>query len=252
MCAANAATSCSTGSTPTRRGRAATAGGALDHPRDDHSAKAYADRRQQRSPTGGCAPDDLSQDQGTQFPSTSPDDQMAAQRLKLPGRELSRIREGKGASPAIAPLSASLAQLLAILPRPRETGDRRRRFQPNAAGAQSSIKAHSAAICLTTSSAVKTGGISEILARDLSRASQSLIILCGTRTHGDRPVIPDLDIWRAATLMLKRYGEKAQSESAKRADELAADGDHDGAAIWRLITDAVAQLANTIPSGPVH
>lgn len=114
------------------------------------------------------------------------------------------------------------------------------------------MKAHSVAIRLTTSSAVKTGGISEILARDLSRASQALLILCGTRIHGDRPVIPDVDIWRAATLMLKRYGENAQSESARRADELAAEDDHDGAAIWRLITDAVAQLANTTPSGPVH
>jgi len=34
-------------------------------------------------------------------------------------------------------------------------------------------------------------------------------------------VIPEIDIWRAATLMLKRYGEKALDESAARADELA-------------------------------
>jgi hypothetical protein len=65
-------------------------------------------------------------------------------------------------------------------------------------------------------------------------------------------VIPEIDIWRAATLMLKRYGENAHMESAARADELAADGDHDGAAVWRRIADAVAQLASTTPSGPVH
>ncbi len=53
-------------------------------------------------------------------------------------------------------------------------------------------------------------------------------------------------------LMLKRYGENVHMESAARADELAADGDHDGAAVWRRITDAVAQLASTTPSGPVH
>jgi hypothetical protein len=52
--------------------------------------------------------------------------------------------------------------------------------------------------------------------------------------------------------MLKRYGEKALEESATRADELAADGDHDGAVTWRRITDAVLQLANTTPPGPVH
>jgi hypothetical protein len=52
--------------------------------------------------------------------------------------------------------------------------------------------------------------------------------------------------------MLKRYGEKAFAESSTRADELAADGDHDGASTWRRITDAVVQLANNVPPGPVH
>jgi hypothetical protein len=65
-------------------------------------------------------------------------------------------------------------------------------------------------------------------------------------------VIPEIDIWRAANLMLKRYGEKALDESATRADELAAGGDHNGAAVWRRITDAVGQLANNTPPGPVH
>ena len=65
-------------------------------------------------------------------------------------------------------------------------------------------------------------------------------------------VIPEIDIWRAATLMLKRYGEKAHEQSATRADELAADGDHDGADTWRRITAAVEQLANTTPPGPPH
>jgi hypothetical protein len=49
--------------------------------------------------------------------------------------------------------------------------------------------------------------------------------------------------------MLKRYGESAHKESAARADELTTEGDPDGVAIWRLITDAVEQLADTIPTG---
>ena len=32
-------------------------------------------------------------------------------------------------------------------------------------------------------------------------------------------VIPEIDIWRAANLMLKRYGEKALKRSATRADD---------------------------------
>ena len=52
--------------------------------------------------------------------------------------------------------------------------------------------------------------------------------------------------------MLKRYGDKAFGESSARADELAADGDHEGASKWRRITVAVKQLANNVPPGSVH
>jgi len=44
-------------------------------------------------------------------------------------------------------------------------------------------------------------------------------------------------------LMLKRYGDKALEQSRTRIDELASDGDHDGADTWRRITIAVEQLA---------
>ena len=65
-------------------------------------------------------------------------------------------------------------------------------------------------------------------------------------------MIPEIDIWRAATLMLKRYGEKALEQSSTRADELAAEGDHDGTVTWRRIADAVVQPANNTPPGPPH
>jgi hypothetical protein len=65
-------------------------------------------------------------------------------------------------------------------------------------------------------------------------------------------VIPEIDIWRAGQLMLKRYGERALEESAARADELASAGDHNGAATWRRIMAAVTQLANKTPPGAVH
>jgi hypothetical protein len=65
-------------------------------------------------------------------------------------------------------------------------------------------------------------------------------------------MIPEIDIWRAARLMLKRYGDKAGEESAARVDELVAADDDNRVAVWRRITTAVAQLANTIPPGRVH
>jgi hypothetical protein len=47
-------------------------------------------------------------------------------------------------------------------------------------------------------------------------------------------VIPEIDIWRAANLMLKRYGDNAKAESARRADELATAGDDAGVAVWGI------------------
>jgi hypothetical protein len=41
----------------------------------------------------------------------------------------------------------------------------------------------------------------------------------------------DIDIWRAANLLLKRYGDKAQAEGAARANALAAAGDREGTAV---------------------
>jgi hypothetical protein len=45
-------------------------------------------------------------------------------------------------------------------------------------------------------------------------------------------VIPEIDIWRAADLMLKRYSETALEESIPPANELAVAGDQNGAAVW--------------------
>ena len=74
----------------------------------------------------------------------------------------------------------------------------------------------------------------------------------GRRFHEPRSLIPEIDIWRAAQLMLKRYGDNALEESAARANELALAGDDDGATTWRRIMAAVEQLANKTPPGQVH
>ena len=52
--------------------------------------------------------------------------------------------------------------------------------------------------------------------------------------------------------MLKRYGENAHQESAKHADELAAAGNHNDAAVWRRGMHSVGQLENKTPPGPAH
>jgi len=65
-------------------------------------------------------------------------------------------------------------------------------------------------------------------------------------------VIPEIDIWRVANLMLNRYGDEAVAEGAKRADELAVDADLAGVAVWLRVIDAIKQLATTTSLGPVH
>ena len=65
-------------------------------------------------------------------------------------------------------------------------------------------------------------------------------------------MIPEVDIWRVANLMLTRHGEEAMLESAQHAHKLATDGDRAGAATWLRITNAIVQLANTTPAGPLH
>ena len=65
-------------------------------------------------------------------------------------------------------------------------------------------------------------------------------------------MIAEIDIWRVANLMLKRYGDEADIESAIRAEELADVGDWAGETIWRRIIAAIGQLENTRPPGLLH
>jgi hypothetical protein len=62
-------------------------------------------------------------------------------------------------------------------------------------------------------------------------------------------VIREIEIWRAAVLMLSRYAGDAEANSFRRAVELAAEGDHAGA-IWRRVTVAIDQLTDT--TGPLN
>jgi hypothetical protein len=55
-------------------------------------------------------------------------------------------------------------------------------------------------------------------------------------------LISDRDVWAAALLMVKRYGDDAMQEAAARADHLAEDGDWVGANVWHRILDAIERL----------
>jgi hypothetical protein len=56
------------------------------------------------------------------------------------------------------------------------------------------------------------------------------------------PMIPDLDIYRAAKLLVDQHGQDAPLRAAERAGDLLEAGDVEGAAIWRAIMGAIEEL----------
>ena len=51
-----------------------------------------------------------------------------------------------------------------------------------------------------------------------------------------------LDIYRSANELIEQHGDAADIEAAMRADELAADGDMEGRAVWIRIGKAIEEL----------
>ena len=57
----------------------------------------------------------------------------------------------------------------------------------------------------------------------------------------------DLDIYRAAKVIIKRYGKDAQIYSTKRASAMLDKGDMDAYAMWKRILRAVEELQRAAP-----
>ena len=62
----------------------------------------------------------------------------------------------------------------------------------------------------------------------------------------------DVDIWRAAKLLIDRHGNEAPVHAAMRADELLAEGDIDGQFVWKRILRAVDELLRGPGDDPLH
>ena len=57
----------------------------------------------------------------------------------------------------------------------------------------------------------------------------------------------DLDIYRPATVLLKRYGAGASLHAANKCDEMLDGGNMDGRAVWLRIHEAVLELGRAAP-----
>ncbi len=67
-------------------------------------------------------------------------------------------------------------------------------------------------------------------------------------------MIPDLDIYRSANVLVKRHAQDAPIHAAMRADAMLEAGDLDGYAVWRRIVKAsisteFVRCARTQPAG---
>jgi hypothetical protein len=61
-------------------------------------------------------------------------------------------------------------------------------------------------------------------------------------------MIPGLDIFRSASLLVKRHGQDAPIHAAMRADAMLEKGDRDGCAVWRRVLWAVEELRKREPA----
>jgi hypothetical protein len=60
-------------------------------------------------------------------------------------------------------------------------------------------------------------------------------------------MIPDLDIYHTANLLVKQHGDDAPIHAAMRADAMLEAGDLDGYAVWKRILRAVEELQRAGP-----
>ncbi len=60
-------------------------------------------------------------------------------------------------------------------------------------------------------------------------------------------MLSNLDIYRSASVLIRRYGAGASLHAAHRADEMLDKGDMDGRAVWGRIYEAVLELGREAP-----
>ena len=62
----------------------------------------------------------------------------------------------------------------------------------------------------------------------------------------------NIDIWRAANLLLKQHGKSAPIVAAQRASQCMASGDDAGLRLWERIAEAMPELLKDKPSDGEH
>lgn len=64
-------------------------------------------------------------------------------------------------------------------------------------------------------------------------------------------MMSELDIWRAANLLIKQHGADAEIEAARKADLMLDRGDREGQRVWLRIRRVIVAL-QAPAAGPAH
>ncbi len=59
--------------------------------------------------------------------------------------------------------------------------------------------------------------------------------------------VDDIDIYRAAKLLIDKHGNEADIIAIRRATKMLDDGDVDGYAVWKRITNAIKETERETP-----
>lgn len=62
----------------------------------------------------------------------------------------------------------------------------------------------------------------------------------------------EIDIWRAANLLIQQYGEGAGQEAARLGGLAVGKGDPEGERVWVEVSRAIKTLMETNLSGPLN
>jgi carbon monoxide dehydrogenase subunit G len=65
-------------------------------------------------------------------------------------------------------------------------------------------------------------------------------------------MVDDIDIWRAAKLMIHRHGADATTAAAMRADAMLKENDAAGVVTWKQIVRAIEELQRPRTNDAVH
>jgi len=65
-------------------------------------------------------------------------------------------------------------------------------------------------------------------------------------------MIEEIDVWRAAKMLVDQHGDEAPVHAAMRVDDMLERGDLEGRQVWKRILEAVEDLLRDRGDDPLH